>query len=373
MLKFFRPKLRFLNLSPEGEQDQEATLPKFSIGSFHHLDEAGKELLLVCRNQASWTPACFVINTTDWTVKPTGCAAPNLYSYAFSSLDRERKKLHLVNLEAPVNGEYTIKIYTFDCETWGPVDAATVQFAYNISQLDYSGDSTAAHVVKLINGYLWVWHPLGTRAIRTKLEFADISENYKCGWEEVKFEGTVSRTTHYTVVQHGDNSDTLCVFAGWDDSSQSNSFHIIQIIERPTGKRDGEGRMITEPILLWSRPHRIGSVPRPRNDCAMISVDSHTMITFGGWNGRNYIDDLEVLSFSTHRARDELAALLEDPTFSQLLDVTIFLKDDMSIKLSKVVLLCRSSYFRQLLSKNPEISSIDLKHIPYDSKNLSIA
>lgn len=171
----------------------------------------------------------------------------------------------------------------------------------------------------------------------------------------------MSRTTHYSVKQQRPGSSILFVFAGWDDSSQSNKFDILQMLDAPTGRKDDENRPITEPVLRWSRPHRTGSVPRPRNDVALIPIDDNTLLTFGGWNGRNYVDDCEIVTFRSELATDPLGALLDDVHFQQqIFDIVLEFAEARELKLSRVVLFSRCEHFRNLLIANPSLSKIDL-------------
>ncbi len=49
---------------------------------------------------------------------------------------------------------------------------------------------------------------------------------------------------------------------------------------------------------IWYKPHVTGTVPRPRNHhtAAPLQVDGKSKIYFfAGWNGRGYMEDLDVL------------------------------------------------------------------------------
>eukprot|EP01122_Echinamoeba_exundans_P001767 TRINITY_DN11762_c0_g1_i1.p1 TRINITY_DN11762_c0_g1~~TRINITY_DN11762_c0_g1_i1.p1 ORF type:complete len:1169 (-),score=194.70 TRINITY_DN11762_c0_g1_i1:108-3614(-) len=383
VLRFVYPTLKYPPKPPiEGEepvlQDAEGEaedlthhLRSFSYGDLFHLDGPdGSKLLLICRDSSNWLYQFFTIDTNDWTVTKAPLSSADIATpRAVSYFDESAQRLYYVGQTITDNEseKFELRFNYLNCkdQPWEVTDSPIMTLRYTREMLNYEPNS-APHIIQYLNGYLYVWHPLGTHAIRAKLDFAG-EEPYPIPvWEDVSFLGPVSRTTHYTVHQSS-TPDTLFVFAGWDDSSQSNSFHIIQLIDIPTGRRDDDGKIITEPALKWSRPHRSGSVPRPRNDTAMIPLDSKHLFIFGGWNGRNYIDDAELVTVLDSRQKDPLLSLLEDEELQRLAsDVTIEFKDGKSIKCSKIILHSRAAYFRDLLDKDPSTQSIDLRTVPFD-------
>lgn len=101
------------------------------------------------------------------------------------------------------------------------------------------------------------------------------------------------------------------------------------------------------------------------NNCASIAG-----------NGRNYLDDTELLELGTlsvlsppltnlythswtdvGQQMDSLIGLLKSEI---LTDIVLKFDDGSSLKAHKIVLACRSSYFRELLSKTPDISVVEL-------------
>lgn len=377
LLRFVHPKLKIQNTEDEPEQpedvsDEQTLLPKFSVGDFYALDPEGSKLILMCRDSANWLYAFFTIDTQNWTVKEVARSSDLATARSISFFHSNTMRLYYATVVNVDNlGEtFNLDFNYLDCRSegeWAIPDESILTLEYTRKMLDYEAPSFAPHIIKEINGYIYVWHPLGTHAIRAKLEFpAGDATAVVPAWEEVRFLGEVSRTTHYTV-QQSHAKDILFVFAGWDDTSQSNCFHIIQLMDIPTGMKGDDGRMITEPALKWSRPHRSGSVPRPRNDAAMLPLTDNKIFVFGGWNGRNYIDDTELVTILESRRKDPLLALLQDDDMQRLAhDVTLEFKDNKSIMCSKVVLYARSEYFRDLLKSDPSISTIDLRTVPFD-------
>jgi hypothetical protein len=137
---------------------------------------------------------------------------------------------------------------------------------------------------------------------------------------------------------------------------------MIELEERATGERNEEGRPIFRPVLVWSRPHRDGTVPRPRNDVGLFSIDETTFAAVGGWNGRNYVNDFELLNLEKEISRDALVKLLDT---DELADFRIDLKDDQHVKVAKIVLHARSSFFRDFFASNPSADHIDLTSMPH--------
>jgi hypothetical protein len=352
---------------PAENNDAENQIPKFSYGEFFPLDPEGSKVLLMARHSSYWTYVFFTIDTNDWTVAKVATSAELATPRTLGYMDSSAQRLYFVGqtMSGDAKDSFQLSFRYLDCKTWETTPSAIMNLTCTREMLDYE-PNTAPVIIQYISGYIYVWHPLGTHAIRAKVDFTGEEPYPIPEWENVKFLGTVSRTTHYTV-QQSSAPGTMFAFAGWDDSAQSNNFHIVQLVETPTGSKDDDGRMITEPALKWSRPHRSGSVPRPRNDTAIIPLDTKRLFIFGGWNGRNYIDDSELVTVLDSRKKDPLLSLLEDDELQRLTyDVTIALKEDKLVRCSKVLLFARCKFFRDLLESDPGAQIIDLRTIPID-------
>lgn len=74
----------------------------------------------------------------------------------------------------------------------------------------------------------------------------------------------------------------------------------------------------------WDVPHLSGVMPRPRVEpggLAYIGDDQHIVVIQGGWNGKNYIDDLDFLHLEEPVAPDPIARGINH---AQLTDFTIW-------------------------------------------------
>jgi hypothetical protein len=83
------------------------------------------------------------------------------------------------------------------------------------------------------------------------------------------------------------------------------------------------------------------------------------LVVFGGWNGRNVLNDIDILAMEPTGGpqRSSLASFFGS---SDLSDVVIVINGDSSraIHAHKIVLACRSSYFRQLLAGDETVVSL---------------
>jgi hypothetical protein len=67
---------------------------------------------------------------------------------------------------------------------------------------------------------------------------------------------------------------------------------------------------------IWYKPHVTGTVPRPRNNNATVYAENlGKMMFIGGWNGRNFIDDVDILSIRKYPTFTILHSLVPLETF----------------------------------------------------------
>jgi hypothetical protein len=112
---------------------------------------------------------------------------------------------------------------------------------------------------------------------------------------------------------------------------------------------------------LWYKPHVDGPVPRPRNNHSAAFVESEQIIAyFGGWNGRNFIDDIDLLSIGTLLNPDEISRYFN----SQILSDVKILINGTPLYLHKAVLYARSSFFRKLFEADPCDETLHFDDVP---------
>jgi ankyrin repeat protein len=78
----------------------------------------------------------------------------------------------------------------------------------------------------------------------------------------------------------------------------------------------------------WDVPHLSGVIPRPRVEpggIVYVGDDQHIVVIQGGWNGKNYIDDLDFLHLEEPIAPDPLIRAINNPALS---DFTIWAHPD---------------------------------------------
>lgn len=365
MLRFVKPKLSGPDLMP-------LVWPEF-----HNLDDSNDIVLLTGVDRATTLVYVRLINTQTWTVSepPEGVSGGNTdFSHTWKGvfyLDKLAKILYCAAMRTPPSGPAHITVRALDCVNWKWSAEPLLNLQYDPEMLEASVSNDAPPVMRFWREYLWLWHPLGAKAFRIRFSQVPVGAHPHT-WEEVVIEGAVSRTTHYTVNEGGPGSSLLFAFAGWDDNAQSNNFNIIELEERPTGDKTDDLKPVTMPVLKWSRPHVDGTIARPRNDTGLCSVDDTTLVAFGGWNGRNYIGDFEIIKLMSEISRDPLGKLLDSA--DELTDVKIELKDDKFVDASKIVLYSRSSFFRKYLDMHPNdkiIKSTELSAIPFAKPVLS--
>lgn len=172
-------------------------------------------------------------------------------------------------------------------------------------------------------------------------------------FKEVPIAG-VRHNTHYftTGVVGGD----IEIFGGWDERRQQNEVYVLDTKQ-----------------AVWYKPHVAGGVARPRNHHQAVVVrtshdifssshetgaTSHTLrrtyiVHLYGWNGRNFIDDFDVLALAQKVERDDLERFFDA---DELCDVVFSWPDQPRIiKASRAILAARSSKFRQLFSESDKV------------------
>jgi len=78
----------------------------------------------------------------------------------------------------------------------------------------------------------------------------------------------------------------------------------------------------------WDVPHLSGVIPRPRVEpggLVYVGDDQHIVVIQGGWNGKNYIDDLDFLHLEEPIAPDPLTRAINNAALS---DFTIWAHQD---------------------------------------------
>ena len=182
---------------------------------------------------------------------------------------------------------------------------------------------------------------------------------------EVKvFEGAIPPVDNYSAVVVGHHIET---FGGWDAHSQRNEVNILDTRS-----------------ASWYPPHVIGISPRPRNHhfavAAKVSSAKHLrkMGTFDapveqprtdedfsstcivhayGWNGCNYIDDVEVLSLQNKEESNSLIQLLkpiERPNEPGIVNFKVISFDGTVnwLSTSAIVIAARASKWREQIIAN---------------------
>lgn len=165
-------------------------------------------------------------------------------------------------------------------------------------------------------------------------------------------------------------NNVIC-FGGWDESRK---------------RQDGDVTILDVNENTWYKPHVFGCVPRSRNfhtSCKVISkkmakylsefdypvdVDDELSDTFivhaFGWNGKNFIDDFDILCLNSKWKADPLIDSLDGEEY----DLIFKFPTGESIKCSKIIIASRSSYFKELLTKEHSfngISEIMIEDVPY--------
>jgi hypothetical protein len=115
-------------------------------------------------------------------------------------------------------------------------------------------------------------------------------------WKKWTFTGKAPPSKQFSITQI--SPTMLLTFGGWDDQGQQSEVFILDM-----GNPEGD-------TLHWYKPHLGGDFPRPRNShSTAYCKELKSMVVFGGWNGRNYIDDLEILQLDAVRPTDSLVRL----------------------------------------------------------------
>lgn len=161
---------------PEGpvpeEMENFLALPAFSVGDMFPLDPDGKEILLACREDQTYRFQFYKIQTEHpWLVNKVA-QAPNIAAArSVSYFDESRRALYIVSQLPQADGEqFRIQFERLDCKTWSFSAEPILNLTYTKEMLDFEVDSNANHVFHVFDGYLYLWHPLGSHALRAKYE-----------------------------------------------------------------------------------------------------------------------------------------------------------------------------------------------------------
>jgi ankyrin repeat protein len=134
----------------------------------------------------------------------------------------------------------------------------------------------------------------------------------------------------------------IVTFGGWNEQEQQFDVHIFE-----------------QDRSIWYKPHVTGTVPRPRNNNATVYTENlGKMMFIGGWNGRNFIDDVDILSIQT-LVPEEFGMYLNS---SELFDVMLQVQNQ-SVKCHKAILYCRSKYFKSMLEKDPNVTQLTITDV----------
>eukprot|EP01130_Rhizamoeba_saxonica_P016897 TRINITY_DN790_c0_g1_i3.p1 TRINITY_DN790_c0_g1~~TRINITY_DN790_c0_g1_i3.p1 ORF type:complete len:840 (+),score=162.66 TRINITY_DN790_c0_g1_i3:259-2778(+) len=112
----------------------------------------------------------------------------------------------------------------------------------------------------------------------------------------------------------------------------------------------------------WYKPHISGTIPRARNNHSMAYIEStQTLITVAGWNGVNYIDDVDVLSLVIKQPKCDYFFDCQDYS-----DISFDIEGN-KIYGHRVILISRSQYFKNLLEgpNADEITTMPITDAPY--------
>jgi hypothetical protein len=243
-------------------------------------------------------------------------------------------------------GPWRLLMRQLDCNSWKWSPTTTLQVNITSQMLAPTaqvGDSSPRFGFWL--GCFWTWHPLGPSAWR--VDYKNLLGSVS--WEEVPFEGAVCRRVVSSAKMVGPNRDALLVSGGKDSLFYfPNTLHFMELAER-----DGK------PCIRCAAP-RLSSpcVPRPRIDPAIACTNLNTLASYGGMNSRNVVDSLEIWTILPHdSAPQAFGGLLES---GELSDIQIMLRDNQLLKAHKIILHARSTFFRNLLSDDPTVATVDL-------------
>lgn len=193
-----------------------------------------------------------------------------------------------------------------------------------------------------------------------------------------QYEGAVPPVDKFTTVVVGHHIET---FGGWDQHSQRNEVNILDTRN-----------------AVWYPPHVLGISPRPRNHHAAASArisspkhlreivaggietaeprteeefSSTCIVHAYGWNGCNYIDDVEVLSLQNKEDANTLIQLLKPIERQEAgivnFKVTAFDGTIRWLSTNAIVIAARASKWRQQLIDAPRDSAvtIDISNAPW--------
>lgn len=187
-----------------------------------------------------------------------------------------------------------------------------------------------------------------------------------------QYEGAVPPVDKFSTVVVGHHIET---FGGWDQHSQRNEVNILDTRN-----------------AVWYPPHVLGISPRPRNHHSAASAQisstkrlreivaggvetlepltveefSSTCIVHAyGWNGCNYIDDVELLSLQNKEDANSLIHLLkpierQEPGFINF-KVVAFDGTVRWLSTNAIVIAARASKWRQQILASPRDSAITIE------------
>lgn len=180
---------------------------------------------------------------------------------------------------------------------------------------------------------------------------------------EKKASGTLPsvKTCAYSNREH----EVIC-FGGWDELRRRQDNDIVVFDPRES---------------LWYKPHIQGCVPRPRNhlssarvilksdleSCTDYTTSENEYLVYGfGWNGKNFIDDIDIVSLSNRWEPDKLIHNINAEEF----DIKfVFPSTGQQITTFKIIIASRSSYFKKILTTDEHkegTSVIEIHDAPYN-------
>jgi hypothetical protein len=114
------------------------------------------------------------------------------------------------------------------------------------------------------------------------------------------------------------------------DSALDRGSH--DLVEYDDDHDDGRGTAL-------ALAHTAGTAPVPRNGHTLVAADDGRLVMFGGWNGAQRIDDLDVGSVVARRDTSKLALALCTEAFA---DVVVQCDDGVRFAAHSFVLEARS-------------------------------